>query len=238
MIIGQGPLEAELRARHAALDLGAHVADPRLPADAPRISAAADLFVLASHHEGIPVAVMEALAAGVPVVATAVGGLAEAVQPGESGRLVPAHRPDLLADAIVDLATDPDERARLVEGAGGRRRPVLGAPLRARDRGRLPTGGGGRRLRSTTRAGTPTAVTPSGTSLDHDCSGPDHRPRSDRVAGRHHRAGAEERPVTDDRRAVHEHARAERGVLADHAVVGDDRVHVDLGVVARCGRWS
>ena len=60
---------------------------------------------------------MEALAAGVPVVATRVGGLAEAVEDGTSGRLVPARRPQQLADAIVELAADPDERRRLSTGA-------------------------------------------------------------------------------------------------------------------------
>ncbi len=85
--------------------------------DAPRLTAAADLFALASHHEGIPVAVMEALAAGVPVVATRVGGLAEAIDDGTTGRLVPVRQPQLLAEAIVDLAADPDERQRLSTGA-------------------------------------------------------------------------------------------------------------------------
>ena len=117
VIVGQGPLESELRARHGQLGLGDRVAILGYRADAPRITAAADLFVLASHHEGLPVAVMEAFAAGVPVVATRVGGLAEAVADGISGRLVPARRPDLLAAAIGGLADDPAERVRLATGA-------------------------------------------------------------------------------------------------------------------------
>ena len=117
VIVGQGPLEDELRAEHARRDLGETVRILGYRPDAPRLTAAADLFVLASHHEGIPVAVMEALAAGVPVVATRVGGRAEAVEDGTSGRLVPARRPQLLADAIVELAADPDERRRLSTGA-------------------------------------------------------------------------------------------------------------------------
>ncbi|MGZ4706444.1 MAG: glycosyltransferase, partial [Acidimicrobiales bacterium] len=117
VIVGQGPLEDELRAEHARLRLEPTVDIVGYRADAPRLTAAADLFVLASHHEGIPVAAMEALAAGVPVVATRVGGLAEAVDDGTSGRLVPVRRPDLLADAIVELASDPAARRQLSAGA-------------------------------------------------------------------------------------------------------------------------
>ncbi len=117
VIVGQGPLEDELRAEHARRGLGGVVEIVGYRADAPRLTAAADLFALASHHEGIPVAVMEALAAGVPVVATRVGGLAEAVDDDVSGRLVPVRRPDLLADAIVGLAADANARGRLSAGA-------------------------------------------------------------------------------------------------------------------------
>jgi L-malate glycosyltransferase len=117
VVVGQGPLADDLAARHASMGLGSRLQILGYRADAPRITAAADLFVLASHHEGLPVAVMEAFAAGVPVVATKVGGLGEAVHDGESGRLVEVQRPDLLAAAIVDLASNPDERANLGQGA-------------------------------------------------------------------------------------------------------------------------
>jgi glycosyltransferase involved in cell wall biosynthesis len=83
---------------------------------AARLIAAADLFVLSSTHEGMPVAVMEALALGVPVVATAVGGLREAVVPGQNGWLVPPGDPVALAETIVRLV-EPEERARLAVGA-------------------------------------------------------------------------------------------------------------------------
>jgi glycosyltransferase involved in cell wall biosynthesis len=117
VVVGQGPLADELTRRHDELGLGSRLQILGYRPDAPRLTAGADLFVLASHHEGLPVAVMEALAAGVPVVATQVGGLAEAVRDGTSGRLVPPHRPDLLAAAIAQLADDPDERRRLGGGA-------------------------------------------------------------------------------------------------------------------------
>jgi len=113
VVVGQGPMAAELARRHAELGLGDRLQILGYRPDAPRLTAAADLFVLASHHEGLPVAVMEAFAAGVPVVATDVGGLSEAVREGESGRLVPPRRPDLLAAAVADLALDPTARQRL-----------------------------------------------------------------------------------------------------------------------------
>ena len=63
---------------------------------------------------------MEALALGVPVVVTAVGGMPELVHDGVEGRLVPARRPDLLAAALVDVIADDGERARLAAGAATR----------------------------------------------------------------------------------------------------------------------
>jgi glycosyltransferase involved in cell wall biosynthesis len=119
---GQGRQEAELRALHAALGLGDRFRMLGYLPNAARLIAGADVFVLASEHEGMPVAVMEALALGVPVVATAVGGLCEAVVPGENGLLVPAGDAAALADAILRLA-DSDERGRLSAGArrSGRR---------------------------------------------------------------------------------------------------------------------
>lgn len=113
---GQGPLEAEVRARHAALGLGDRFRLLGYRDDALRVIAAGDLFVLASGHEGLPVAVMEAFALGVPVVATAVGGLAEAVTDGVDGLLVEPRDPPALAAAILRGA-DPVLRARLAAGA-------------------------------------------------------------------------------------------------------------------------
>ena len=90
---GQGPLEAELRARITELDLGARFGLLGYVPNAARLVAGGDVFVLASQHEGLPLAVMEALALGVPVVATRVGGIPELVEDGTSGLLVPAGRP-------------------------------------------------------------------------------------------------------------------------------------------------
>lgn len=114
---GHGPLEAEIRSEHARLGLGDRFRLLGYRDDALRLLAGADLFVLASGHEGLPVAVMEAFALGVPVVATAVGGLTEVVTDGVDGLLVPPGDPTALAGA-VRRAADPSTRARLAAGAG------------------------------------------------------------------------------------------------------------------------
>jgi glycosyltransferase involved in cell wall biosynthesis len=114
---GQGPLEAEVREAHAARGLGDRFQLLGYRDDVTRLIGGADVFVLASHHEGLPVSVMEALVLGVPVIAPAVGGLREAVTDGESGVLVVPDDPVALADAIVRVATDHELRARLAAGA-------------------------------------------------------------------------------------------------------------------------
>jgi glycosyltransferase involved in cell wall biosynthesis len=113
---GQGPLAAEVAAEHDRLGLGDGFRLLGYRADATRLIAAADVYVLASHHEGLPVTVMEALALGVPVVAPAVGGLPEAVRTGENGLLVTPGDATALADAI-ECAVEPAEHARLAAGA-------------------------------------------------------------------------------------------------------------------------
>lgn len=115
--VGQGPLEAELRALHAELGLGERFRMLGYRPDAVRVMAGCDVFALASHHEGYPVALMEALALGLPVVATAVGGVPDAVREGVEGRLVPPGRPDLLAAALAEVTGDVELRKRMSEAA-------------------------------------------------------------------------------------------------------------------------
>jgi glycosyltransferase involved in cell wall biosynthesis/GNAT superfamily N-acetyltransferase len=111
--VGQGPDEAAVRALHDSLGLGDRVLLTGFRADATRVMAACDAFVLASQWEGLPVALMEALALGLPVAATAVGGVAEELQTESDALLVPASEPRALADAIARLATDRPLRERL-----------------------------------------------------------------------------------------------------------------------------
>jgi len=120
--VGRGPQEDELRAVHARLGLGDRFLLTGFREDATRVMAAFDLFALASHYEGLPLALMEALVLGVPVVATRVGGIPEGVTDGVEGLLVPPSRPDLLAHAIETLARDPGLRTRMGLAAAARGR--------------------------------------------------------------------------------------------------------------------
>ena len=117
VVVGQGPLEAEIRALHARLGLGHYVELLGYRPDAIRVLTGCDLFVLASHYEGYPVAIMEALAVGLPIVATKVGGVPEGVREGVEGLLVSPRRPDLLAAAIESLVFDPQRRAEMSAAA-------------------------------------------------------------------------------------------------------------------------
>ena len=83
--VGQGPLADEVAALHASLGLGDRFLLLGFRRDVHDLMAAADVFTLASAHEGLPVAVMEAFAAGLPVVATAVGGVPQQVTDGRRG---------------------------------------------------------------------------------------------------------------------------------------------------------
>jgi glycosyltransferase involved in cell wall biosynthesis len=80
----------------------------------------ADIGILSSHEEGFSNALLEYMAAGLPVIATNVGGNAEAVLHGETGIIVPAKRPEVLGEAILELALDKDKRARF--GKAGKAR--------------------------------------------------------------------------------------------------------------------
>jgi glycosyltransferase involved in cell wall biosynthesis len=118
--IGQGPLEEEIRALHHRLKLGDRFLLMGYRADATRLMSGFDILALTSLWEGTPLVIMEALALGLPVVATNVGGVPEVVTDGVNGLLVPPHRPDLVADALTKLILDPDLRARLGHASTGR----------------------------------------------------------------------------------------------------------------------
>lgn len=122
VIVGYGPERAQLEAMSEQSGLASRVRFAGQQDNVRTWLAAMDMFVLSSDWEGMPNAVLEAMAAGLPVVATAVGGIPEAVVDGVTGLLVPPRDPTSLAEAITNLLHDPDLRHQM--GQAGRERVV------------------------------------------------------------------------------------------------------------------
>ena len=115
-----GAYERDLQARAAKLGVRDRVVFAGYRDDVPGLMAGADVLVLPSHAEGLPLVVLEAMAAARPVVASAVGGTPELVVDGETGILVPPGDVGALATALDALLADPPRARRL--GEAGRRR--------------------------------------------------------------------------------------------------------------------
>ena len=120
VLVGDGPCRADLEARAAQPDLRGRVRILGERGDVPRLLAGFDVFVLPSIAEGISNTVLEAMASGLPLVATRTGGNPELVEDGVTGRLVPVGDRAVLAAALADYVADPHLRAR--HGKAGRQR--------------------------------------------------------------------------------------------------------------------
>jgi glycosyltransferase involved in cell wall biosynthesis len=121
VIVGDGPERARLEACVDASNLGASADIIGYRSGVRQLLPAADLYVSSSISEGISITILEAMAARLPVVATAVGGTPEVLPTAaEGGILVPSRDPGRLAAAIVSLERDPATRAEMA--AAGRRR--------------------------------------------------------------------------------------------------------------------
>lgn len=136
VLVGSGPLEGELRSRARQLGLGDAVLFAGSRDDVFELLPAFDLFALSSRFEGLPIALLEAMASGVPPVVTRVGGIPEVVTDGSDGRggdtagvdgpdradgvLVEPGDPEALATALGKLLADPGRRAELGARAAGR----------------------------------------------------------------------------------------------------------------------
>ena len=118
LIVGDGERRAELETAARASGLGDRVRFLGWRADLNRLYADLDVVVLTSKNEGSPVALIEAMAAGRPVVSTRAGGVEDVVTDGETGVVVPIGDAPAVARAVVDLLEDPARAARL--GAAGR----------------------------------------------------------------------------------------------------------------------
>ena len=121
ILVGDGPLRPHLEALIRDGPAG-RVAVLGARDDVPALLRTADVFVLASRWEGLPLAVLEAMMSRLPVVATTVGGVVEEVVDGETGLLVPPQDPKALASALARLLDDPALRRRMGEAGQVRAR--------------------------------------------------------------------------------------------------------------------
>ncbi len=119
LLCGTGGEEVALRARAAGLDDPRRVHFLGLRRDMQTVYHASDLLVLPSRSEGFPVSILEAMSAALPVVASRVGGIPEAVEDGVTGMLVEPGQPAALAAALVTALSDPDLQRR--QGGAARR---------------------------------------------------------------------------------------------------------------------
>ncbi len=115
MIVGAGPAEDDLRAviRRLGVEEVVELAGARGQDELPGIYAASDIFCLPSFTEGLPIVLMEAMAARLPVVTTAIAAIPELVEDGRSGYVVRPGRVDQLVRALDDLIGNPDRRAAM-----------------------------------------------------------------------------------------------------------------------------
>jgi glycosyltransferase involved in cell wall biosynthesis len=120
VICGEGELRSDLEARVARHGLADRVIFAGFRRDLDRVMPAFDVFCLSSHLEGLGTSVLDAMVFGRPVVATAAGGIPEAVQDGATGRVVPPRDPAALAGALGEVLED-DARRRDLALAGRRR---------------------------------------------------------------------------------------------------------------------
>jgi glycosyltransferase involved in cell wall biosynthesis/SAM-dependent methyltransferase len=136
-IVGDGSLRASLEARAEELGLDGRVHFRGWSTDAGSWLRRWDAFVLPSHFEGFPLAMVEAMLHGLPVIATDVGSVSEAISDGETGLLVPPWQPDALAAAARRLAGDPELARRLGEAGRARAQERFTAAAMARGYERL-----------------------------------------------------------------------------------------------------
>lgn len=117
LMVGGGRRQEEMRQLAASLGLAEVVHFLGNRRDVPDLLAAMDIFVLPSHSEGVSLAVLEAMAAGLPVIVSEVGGLPEIVRQEETGLLIPPKDPEALARSLARLLEEPGLARRLGQKA-------------------------------------------------------------------------------------------------------------------------
>jgi glycosyltransferase involved in cell wall biosynthesis len=116
LMVGTGGTVDSIKAQIENFQLSHSVVLAGERSDVPQLLASSDVFASSSHREGLPLAVLEAMMAGLPVVATSVGDIPNVVTNG-TGVLVPPHDPERLADALEDLLKDPEKRQAMGRAA-------------------------------------------------------------------------------------------------------------------------
>jgi glycosyltransferase involved in cell wall biosynthesis len=119
VFVGDGELRRELADSASGLGISDIVTFAGWQSDLPSVYADLDVTVIASHNEGTPACLIEAMASGCPVIATSVGGVPDMIEPGQTGQLVPAGDVEALARAIVRVGKEPDQARRMAEQARG-----------------------------------------------------------------------------------------------------------------------
>lgn len=120
VLIGDGPERTDLENLASTLGIRDRVHFLGWRHDVPELLPLIDVFALSSRHEGLPLVILEAMAAGLPIVSTPVGDLPQVVPAGEAGLYYPIGAPDALADHLLQLAADPTLRARLGSAGAAR----------------------------------------------------------------------------------------------------------------------
>ncbi|WP_288126597.1 glycosyltransferase [Thiomonas sp.] len=113
LVVGTGELQDALHAMVRQMGLEPCVVFTGMRTDVPRLVAALDVFVMPSRWEGLPIALLEAMASAKPVICTRVGGIPDVVRDGDNGLLIDASDPAQLQQRIAQLLDSPDERTRL-----------------------------------------------------------------------------------------------------------------------------
>ncbi len=119
LMVGSGSLQDSIRSQIESLNLNQSVILTGERQDIPQLLASSDVFASSSHREGLPLSVLEAMMAGLPIVATSVGDIPNVVTE-DTGVVVPPHQPKMLAEALNDLLQNPSKRREMGRAAKDR----------------------------------------------------------------------------------------------------------------------
>jgi len=120
LLVGGGPLESAIRVQIDALGLTHRVRMPGFRADGRRLLGAMDVYLITSEFEGLPIALLEAMTLGKPIVSTDVGGIPEVLDSGVSGLLTPVGAIDELGKRVIELIDNAPMRSRMGAAAAAR----------------------------------------------------------------------------------------------------------------------